>query len=153
MLEPELQGAQDFADGVENIAEAQRAAAQGYFEDGSVDSACPPLRGLLHIMAKGSWEGMTLDTPAFRKMFTAAEMLKSPWYKARLARQQEKDQILWARHRDYLKAFISGDGNRAAATRLGLTKRLALADKNLKSAGKPAWLESLKGTLGIDPAL
>lgn len=153
MLEPELQGRQDFIDGVENIVEAQRASAQNYFDDGSVEAACPPLRGLLHIMAKGSWEGMTLDTPAFRKMFTAAEMLKSPWYKARLARQQEKDQALWARHRDYLKAFMGSEGNRAAATRLGLPKRLALADKNLKAAAKPAWLESLKGTLGIDPAL
>src|SRR5690606_32691164 len=105
MLAPELQNRKDFLDGIDNIAEAQRAAAQLYFEDGSVESACPPLRGLLHIMAKGSWEGMTLNSPEFRKMFTAGEMLKSEWYLARLQRQQDKDKALWERHRDYLKAF------------------------------------------------
>jgi len=153
MLEPEKQDARDFADGVENIVEAQRAAAQYYFEDGSVESACPPLKGLLHMMAKGSWEGLTLASPEFRRMFTAESMLKSPWYRARLARQQEKDQILWARHRDYLKGFMAAEGNRHAATRLGLSRRLALAEKNLKAAARPAYLEGLQGTLGIDPAL
>ncbi|MBW8887037.1 MAG: hypothetical protein JF616_04685 [Fibrobacteres bacterium] len=153
MLEPEKQDARDFADGVENIVEAQRAAAQYYFEDDSVESACPPLKGLLHMMAKGSWEGLTLASPEFRRMFTPESMLKSPWYRARLARQQEKDQALWARHRDYLKAFLAGEGNRPAATRLGLSRRLALAEKNLKSAARPAYLAGLQGTLGIDPAL
>ncbi|MDB5051369.1 MAG: hypothetical protein JWO30_4440 [Fibrobacteres bacterium] len=153
MLEPELQNAQDFADGVENIAEAQRAAAQFYFEDGSVESACPPLQALLHIMAKGSWHGRTLGSPELRKMFTAAEMLKSDWYRARLVRQQEKDKDLWSRHRDYLKDFIGADGNRPAANRLGLNRRLAMADKSLKAAGRSSYLESLTGTLGIDPVL
>lgn len=153
MLEPELQGAQDFADGVENIAEAQRASAQFYFDDGSVESACPPLKGLLHIMAKGSWEGLTLASPEFRRMFSADAMLKSTWYRARLARQQEKDQALWSRHREYLEAFMATEGNLPAANRLGLPRRLALADKNLKSAARPAYLKGLEGTLGIDPAL
>jgi phosphoenolpyruvate carboxykinase (diphosphate) len=153
MLEPELQGQQDFNDGIENIAEAQRAAAQFYFEDGSVDSACPPLRALLHIMAKGSYEGLTLKSPELRKMFSPGEMLKSSWYKARLARQQEKDKVLWARHRDYLKGFIGADGNRPASNRLGLARRLAVAEKNLLSASRSAYLDSLMGTLGIDPIL
>ncbi len=153
MLEPERQGQQDFNDGILNIAEAQRAAAQLYFDDGSVDAACPPLRALLHIMAKGSYEGMTLRSPELRRMFTAQEMLKSSWYKARLARQQEKDKTLWARHRDYLKEFIGGDGNRPAANRLGLSRRLAVAEKNLRSASRSAYLDTLTGTLGIDPVL
>ncbi len=153
MLEPELQNRQDFADGVENIVEAQRAAAQFYFEDGSVESACPPLQALLHIMAKGSWNGMTLESASLRKMFTAAEMLKSDWYRARLVRQQEKDKQLWSHHGDYLKAFIGGDGNKAAANRLGLTRRISVVDKNLRAASASAYLESLKGTIGIDPLL
>lgn len=153
MLEPERQDAQDFADGVENIAEAQRAAARYYFEDGSVDSACPPLKGLLHIMAKGSWEGLTLASPEFRRMFTAEDMLASDWYRARLARQQEKDKSLWSRHREYLQAFAEAPANRAAAGRLEIPGRLALAERNLRAAARPAYLDGLKGTLGVDPTL
>ncbi|HKP95285.1 MAG TPA: hypothetical protein VJ385_05965, partial [Fibrobacteria bacterium] len=153
MLEPELQDQEDFADGVENIAEAQRAAAQLYFEDGSAESACPPLQALLHIMAKGSWQGLTLRSPELRKMFTAGEMLKSGWYRARLVRQQEKDKVLWARHRDYLKGFIGSEGNRDAANRLGLGRRLVVADKSLRYASRSTYLDGLAGTLGIDPVL
>ena len=63
MLEPERQSLADFVDGVENIAEAQRSAALAYFEDGTAELMCPPLLGLLHIMAEGSWNGMTLQQP------------------------------------------------------------------------------------------
>jgi hypothetical protein len=153
MLEPERQDAQDFADGMENIAEAQRAAARYYFEDGSVESACPPLKGLLHIMAGGSWEGLTLASPEFRRMFTAEAMLASDWYRARLARQQDKDKFLWSLHREYLQAFAGAPANRAAAARLGIPGRLALAERNLRAAARPAYLDGLKGTLGVDPAL
>jgi phosphoenolpyruvate carboxykinase (diphosphate) len=153
MLEPELQSRRDFQDGIENIAEAQRAAAQLYFEDGSVESACPPLRGLLHIMAKGTWEGMTLRTPEFRRLFAPEEMLKSGWYKARLQRQQEKDRSQWERHRDYLNAFMGAEGNRPAANRLGLARRMALVEKNLRAASRATYMESLRGTIGVDPAL
>ena len=59
MLRPELQSLEVFVDGMDNIVETQKRVAQLYFEDGSVESACPPLRALLHIMAHDSFEGHT----------------------------------------------------------------------------------------------
>ena len=35
----------------------RRTRARLYFEDGTVELACPPLKALLHIMAEGHWEG------------------------------------------------------------------------------------------------
>ena len=61
MLRPEKQSLELFAAGVDAIVEAQRRVALNYFEDGSVDSACPPLKALLHIMAHGEYEGMGLE--------------------------------------------------------------------------------------------
>ena len=58
MLRPEKQGLELFAAGVDAIVEAQRRVALNYFEDGSVEAACPPLKALLHIMAHGEYEGM-----------------------------------------------------------------------------------------------
>ena len=57
MLRPELQDMGLFAAGVDAIVESQRRVATNYFEDGSVEAACPPLKALLHIMACGSYEG------------------------------------------------------------------------------------------------
>lgn len=151
MLEPEKQGLSDFVDGVENIAEAQKTAAQAYFEDGTAELACPPLLGLLHIMAEGSWKGMTLRSPAFRRLFTREEMQKSDWYRQRLARQQEKDQALYARHRDYLKDFMGKDHNKEAAHRLGLKGRLIHVEARLREANRAGYAESLQGMLGVDP--
>ena len=42
-----------YVDGVNNVYEAQLRVAQQYFEDGSIDDACPPLEALLHIMVHG----------------------------------------------------------------------------------------------------
>ncbi len=151
MLEPERQGMAEFVDGVENIAEAQRLAAKAYFEDGTAGLLCPPLQGLLHIMAEGSWKGMTLRSPAFRKLFTREEMLKSDWYRRRLVLQQERDKALYARHREYLKDFLAQDHNREAARRLGLKTRLASAETRLKEVSRPGYLASLEGMLGVDP--
>src|SRR5690606_10247473 len=66
LLRPESQDLATFADGVSNIVEAQKAAAQLYFDDGSVENACPPLRVLLHIMRSGNYEGKTAHDPEIR---------------------------------------------------------------------------------------
>ena len=69
MLRPETQGREVFADGVDAIVDAQTRVAEGYFTDGSVDAACPPLKALLHIMAKGSYEGKDITHPAIPRPF------------------------------------------------------------------------------------
>ncbi len=153
MLEPEKQSQAHFADGVENIVATQQASAQFYFEDGSIEAACPPLQALLHIMTKGSWEGKTLRSPELRKMFTREEMLKSDWYHQRLIRQMEKDKSLWEKHRAYLKDFIGKDSNRKSVSQLGLARRLALVEKNIRTVKQSTYLKSLSGSLGVDPIL
>ncbi|MDQ6965679.1 MAG: hypothetical protein Q9M23_02005, partial [Mariprofundaceae bacterium] len=102
MLKPETQGMEDFVDGINNICEAQQHVAQDYFLDGSIDDACPPLKALLHIMVHGSYEGMTVDDPAFRAMFTRESLMQSDWYKERLIIKQSRDKDLWLQHREYL---------------------------------------------------
>jgi hypothetical protein len=150
MLRPELQGAQDFAEGVENIVEGQRNAAKFYFEDGSVEAACPPLKALLHIMVHGEFQGLTLDSKKFRALFTRENVLKSGWYKERLVRQQERDAAHWRARIAYLKGFLDQPHNRGVSATLGLAGRLATAEKKLAESLKPAYLESLVGTLGLD---
>ena len=70
MLKPEKQNLEVFVSGVEAIVEAQCRVARNYFEDGSIDAACPPLRALLHIMADGHFEGKDAHHPEIRAMFT-----------------------------------------------------------------------------------
>lgn len=153
MLEPELQGQGHFADGVENIVDTQKTSAQFYFEDGSVESACPPLKAVLHIMAKGNYEGKTLRSPEVRKLFDRETMLKSDWYLRRLTRQQEKDRFMWERHKDYLKDFLKHESNKKTSSRLGLGRRLSLVEKNLRETKRSQYLKSLIGTIGVDADL
>ena len=84
MLRPEKQSLELFASGVDAIVEAQRRVALNYFADGSVEAACPPLKGLLHIMARGNYEEMCLNDPRFRKLFNREGVLASGWYRERL---------------------------------------------------------------------
>ena len=46
MLKPELQDEEQYADSLKNLAEAGKIVAKRYFDDDSIDKACPPLRAL-----------------------------------------------------------------------------------------------------------
>ena len=69
-LRPEIQDLDAFVDGIRNVVEAQQRVAWQYFEDQSIEDACPPLLALLSIMAKGTFEGKDVHQPEIRRMFT-----------------------------------------------------------------------------------
>jgi len=136
MLQPEKQDLAQFAAGVDAIVETQTRVALQYFEDGSVDAACPPLRALLHIMAHGSYEGRGVEAPEIRGLFTREATLASDWYRERLAVKQARDIALWTRHVGSLEAARANNEE----------ARLELA-----RVSAPAYLRELDGTIGADP--
>jgi hypothetical protein len=131
ILCPELQDRVVFAAGVDAICEAQRRVALNYFEDGSSDAACPPVKILLHVMAYGHYEGQSIADPALRAMFTREAVLASDWYQARLVAKQARDVALWTRH-------VAATGSAFARDRLAWVR-------------SPKYLQSLHGTIGADP--
>jgi phosphoenolpyruvate carboxykinase (diphosphate) len=151
ILKPELQDPAVFTDGVNNIVEAQQRVAESYFEDGTIDDACPPLKALLHIMARGSYEGKTASDPEIRALFTREAMLESDWYRERLATKQQRDVALWARHTRSLREFLTRAGHREEAKRLGIDARLDYARAELERISAPEYLTALVGTIGADP--
>ena len=133
------------------ITEAHERVAKAYFEDGSVDQACPPLKALLHIMVQGKFEGRGLDAPEIRSMFTLESMLVSDWYKARLETQQRRDIALWTRHVKTLSDFIVRPESRREAEQLDIAARLATAKAELDRVSSPEYLSDLSGQSGADP--
>ncbi len=151
VLKPETQSMEDFVDGVKNITEAQQKVALRYFEDNSVESAIPPLKALLHIMAYGHYNGKEVSDPEIRKMFDRDYLLQSQWYKDRLKLKQEKDIKLWERHIAYLENFMNDEVNKSVADQLELQVKLDNARKELEKVSQPEYLDSLVGTIGADP--
>ncbi|MCW5982609.1 MAG: hypothetical protein KIT09_31265 [Bryobacteraceae bacterium] len=148
LLRPEKQDPAMFAAGVEAIVATQRRVAENYFADGSVDAACPPVRILLHVMARGSYEGMSIRDPLLRLQFTRETVLASDWYAARLRAKQRKDVALWQRHIDALERYR--DSSVEPSPELDLAARLSAARRNFARAGSPAYLKELVGTIGAD---
>jgi hypothetical protein len=149
MLRPEKQSPELFATGIDAIVEAQRRVALNYFEDGSVEAACPPLKTLLHIMAHGSYQGMELRSPSFREMFERDSVLASDWYAERLRVKQQRDTALWNRHLRQLEIFrqsANGSGGN-----FDMAARLTAAAEELERVQSRAYLEELRGTIGADP--
>lgn len=153
MLRPELQDPAIFADAMDNIVATQRRVAQHYFADGSVAQACPPLRALLERMRVEPGAAAGLAEPAFRALFAREAVLASDWYQARLAAQQTQDVRRWRAHVAYLERFLQRVGYAGEAERLGIPARLAAAQRELTRVEQPAYAASLRGTLGLDPAL
>jgi hypothetical protein len=151
MLRPEKQSLALFAAGVDAIVEAQRRVALNYFEDGSVEAACPPLKALLHVMAHGHYDGMALDDPRLRKLFDRETVLASDWYKERLLVKQHRDTRLWRRHQAALEWFQQGGAASAAACDFNVAERIREAEAQLARVTSPAYLKELRGTIGADP--
>lgn len=151
MLRPELQDLDTFAAGVDAIVESQRRVALNYFEDGSVEAACPPLRALLEIMTQGSYRGMAADQPEIRAMFTRESLLSSEWYAERLRTKQQRDIALWRRHVQALEQFRSAGLEFPPQDGAGFEFRSALARAQLARVTSPAYLDELIGTIAADP--
>jgi phosphoenolpyruvate carboxykinase (diphosphate) len=151
MLRPELQSLDIFADGMDNIVSTQREVAQNYFNDGSIEMACPPLKALLYIMRDDQFEGKTLDHPEIRSLFSRENMLAANWYAQRLAAKQAIDIQLWRRHVDYLEQFLGKSSHFEEAKRLGVKNSLKQARNKLDQIQSPEYLQNLRGTLGAEP--
>ena len=149
MLEPELQSMEDYVDGINNIVETQQRIALKYFEDGTIELACPPLKALLHIMAYGEFDGLTIDSPELRGLFSHESMINSDWYQARLNAAGKVRKSLWQGHVDYLENFLSKPMYQNELDRLSVHERLERAKEKLAS------LEDIvpSGTIGVDPHL
>jgi hypothetical protein len=147
MLRPELQGLEPFAAGVDAIVETQTRVAKSYFEDRSIDAACPPLHALLHVMVHGHFEGKGVDDPEFRRLFTRESLLASDWYRRRLETKQRRDRALLGRHR---RSLEEATGFQRQSPGLH-AERLAWVERELSRVSSPAYLDELVGTLGADP--
>jgi hypothetical protein len=135
MLLPEKQDLAAFVAGVDAIVDTQRRVALNYFEDGSIEAACPPLKALLHIMVHGHYEGLTLESPQLRSMFIRDNVIASHWYRRRLEAQQARDIALWKKH----VATLENDN---------FEGRLEAARIQLDRTTHPSYLAELVGTIG-----
>jgi phosphoenolpyruvate carboxykinase (diphosphate) len=150
LLRPEKQDLSVFVTGMDAIVEAQKTVALNYFEDGSVAQACPPIRALLHIMAYGSYEGMTEKSPAMRALFTREALLASDWYQQRLQTKQIHDVALWKRHKLALDKFLASG---VSASDVDWEARLQAVQAEIEHVSSPAYFEELRGTIGADPSI
>jgi phosphoenolpyruvate carboxykinase (diphosphate) len=146
MLRPEQQGLDDFAAGVDAIVETQTRVAQSYFDDGSIEGACPPLRALLHVMVHGHYEGMTISDPRLRALFTREALLESAWYQERLQVKQRRDIALLERHARTLAEL--GKRGHVPSTMSSLESAV---EARLSHARSEVYLQELVGGLGADP--
>ncbi|PWD98974.1 hypothetical protein [Marinilabilia rubra] len=150
MLKPELQDQDIFADGINNITEAQKWVAESYFKDGSIEGAVPPLKAILHIMVYGEYNGKTIEDPEIRNMFTLENMLASDWYKERLTNKQVNDATLWEKHLDYLKNYLEKWTNLEPEVKQKIEANVKVAEKNIEKFKSAEYLKSLEGYIGLD---
>jgi hypothetical protein len=150
MLKPETQDMASFVDGIHNIFEAQKRSALLYFEDGTINDACPPLKALLTIMAHGNFDGKTLADAEIRHLFSRDYLIQSDWYRKRLQIKQHRDEIRWQNHRNHLASCLK-DTNRFDSTEKEiLAAHLKKAEQVLSHVSSEQYLSGLHGTLGAD---
>ncbi len=150
MLKPELQGMDEFVDGINNIVETQQRVAQAYIDDGSVNGAIPPLQALIYTMAEGSWQGMTPSDREFRKLFEREHVLNASWYQQRLEAYRTREEEFLNREIAYIENALRTDGAGAREDGVDLEAALQFCREERDRIGVKGYLESLAGTLGRD---
>ena len=154
VLRPETQDRQVFVDSVEVMASTHERVARAYLKDGTIGSACPPVRALLEIMADGiSTEGLTLEDPAFRELFTRESVLASDWYAARLDAAQAQLVALADAGIAAIEGAVAADHGSGMSQRLNLEARLAEVTAARDQAASAGARERLVGTLGRQASL
>lgn len=153
VLCPEKQDHDSYADGINHIIEAQQRVALQYFEDGSFEFACPPLKAVLAVMAYGNWDGKSICDPEVRELFSREAMLDSNWYRDRLDTKRKCDIALWQRHLRYLTKFSSQKTHQDVVERMKLPNRIQQARERIEFFKTEDYVRRLQGTLGTDPAL
>lgn len=153
ILKPETQDLETYVDGIGNIVETQQRVALNYFQDGSIDAACPPLKAILNVMAHGEYEGMSYRDPEFRKMFTLESLESSDWYRERLDAKQQVDISLWERHEKYLESFLGRDINAGMGDRIDEEALRRRIKRRLQTFRSEEYRQKLDGCLGVDPCL
>ena len=148
MLKPEIQDMQVYVQGINNIVDAQRRVAEYYIDDGSVEDACPPLKALLYIMARGTYDGKDVTHPDIRRLFTRDYLLSSDWYQQRLSLKQRLDVQLWHNHVDYLRHCINIATEAEEKTKLENLHNVA--KEKLQYLESADYLTGLRGTIGAD---
>jgi hypothetical protein len=150
MLKPETQDLASYVDGIDNVYEAQQRVAQQYFQDGSINDACEPLKALLHIMAHGHYQDKTIGDPAIRGLFTRDYLLSSDWYQQRLEIKQQRDSLLWQQHINYIQQQLTTTELTDSILCAELNQKRQAAERKLAEINDPAYLQQLQGTLGAD---
>lgn len=131
-----------------NVTEAHRWVAEQYFEDGTIELACPPLRALLELMARGETEELKLSNPQFRAMFTRESVLASDWYRERLETKRQVDLKLSNRGIEYLNRFLSLPSYADECRRLDIESRLQRLRTTADALRDPAVTAGWVGTIG-----
>ncbi len=150
MLKPELQNMEVYVDGILNIVEAQERVALSYFNDGSIEGTCPPLKALLHIMAYGHYEHKKASDPEIRNLFTRENLLASDWYHERLLNKQLSDIALFQKHVKYLRNYLITSLNMEESMERQIQEKIRTAEERLKYLKSTDYLKSLEGHLGLD---
>ncbi len=155
MLRPERQSLDDYIDGISNIVETHQKVATLYFEDQSVELACPPLKALLHIMVYGHYNEKDINHPECRALFSREAVLESDWYQERLQTKVSIRLKTMKQHVASLENFLRKTHYAGEAERMQVKERLAQSKKILaKLEDDPAvYLASIRGTIGADPTL
>ena len=152
MLKPEIQDMDIFVEGVQNIVQTQKRIAKLYFEDGTVDQACPPLRALLHIMVDGEYEGKGVNHADIRNLFSYDYIIKSDWYRARLDAFRETEMRRLHMIKRNLEVYLSRPKNAELAEEMRLQERLNYANRKIDELEAPDYYDRYRGSLGTDPA-
>ena len=152
ILKPEIQDRAVFADGVNNIVEAQQRVAEAYFADGDHRGRLPAAQGAAPHHGARTVRGKRREpSRRFARYSPGSRCSRATGIASASSIKQQRDVALWERHVRSLTEFLARAGHRDEAERLGIAGRLEHARAELERVSAPEYMTALVGTIGADP--
>ena len=130
---------------------AQAVSAAAYFEDGSIEAAIPPLKAVLHVMAKGHYEGKSIHDPEVRALFDRDGVIGSAWYRERLEDYRDRESAYIATSVERLRRYLAESAEAGSVAARRARAELARTEERMEVLGQAGYIDMIVGSIGLDP--
>ena len=127
-------------------------SAAAYFEDGSVEAAIPPLKAILHVMAKGHYEGKGIHDPELRALFDRESVAGLGLVQASGSRPTATGSPLTSPARwSALGCYLAESAEAGSVAARRARSELARTEERMAALSQPGYLDMITGSIGLDP--
>jgi hypothetical protein len=106
---------------------------------------------VLHVMAKGHYEGKSIHDPEVRALFDREGVLASSWYRSRLEAYRDREVAYIGASVERLRTYLAESAEAGSVAARRARAELGRTEERMDILGQAGYLDLIQGSIGLDP--